>query len=72
MDSSKRCPVSICCRGLFNMFIILTCSVISNIKMTGLNVLCDILWKESLNNDGQQFYQYQQNEQSPLTLNHWT
>ena len=23
--------------------------------------------KESLNSDGQQFYQYQQNEQSPLT-----
>ena len=23
--------------------------------------------KESLNRDGQQFYQYQQNEQSPLT-----
>jgi hypothetical protein len=25
--------------------------------------------KESLNNDGQQFYQYQQNQQSPLTTN---
>jgi len=24
--------------------------------------------KESLNNDGQQFHQYQQNEQSPLTI----
>jgi hypothetical protein len=24
--------------------------------------------KESLNNDGQQFHQYQQSEQSPLTL----
>jgi len=30
------------------------------------------LWKESLNSDGQQFHQYQQNEQSPLTLTHWT
>jgi hypothetical protein len=28
--------------------------------------------KKVLNSDGQQFYQYQQNEQSPLTLNHWT
>jgi len=27
---------------------------------------------ESLNSDGQQFSQYQQNEQSPLTTNHWT
>ena len=26
-----------------------------------------ILWKESLNSDGQQFHQYQQNDQSPLT-----
>jgi hypothetical protein len=26
------------------------------------------LWKESLNSDGQQFHQYQQNEQPPLTL----
>ena len=30
------------------------------------------MWKESLNSDGQQFNQYQQNEQSPLTSNHWT
>jgi hypothetical protein len=27
-----------------------------------------ILWKQSLNSEGQQFYQYQQNEQSPLIL----
>ena len=26
-----------------------------------------LLPKESLNSDGQQFYQYQQNKQSPLT-----
>jgi hypothetical protein len=25
-----------------------------------------------LNSDGQQFHQYQQNEQSPLSLTHWT
>jgi hypothetical protein len=30
------------------------------------------LWKEWLNSDGQQFYQYQQNKQSPLSLTHWT
>ena len=28
------------------------------------------LQKESLGSDGQQFHQYQQNEQSPLTLTH--
>ena len=27
------------------------------------------LWKESLNSDGQQFHQHQQNEQSSHTLN---
>ena len=27
---------------------------------------------KSLNFDGQQFHQYQQSEQSPLALNHWT
>jgi len=26
-----------------------------------------ILWQESLNSDSQQFHQYQQNDQSPLT-----
>jgi len=25
-----------------------------------------------LNSDGQQFHQYQQHQQSPLTSNHWT
>ena len=29
-------------------------------------------WKESLNSDGQQFHQYQQSGQPPLTLTHWT
>jgi hypothetical protein len=30
------------------------------------------LWKESLNSDGQQFHQYQQNKQSPLIVTHLT
>ena len=28
-------------------------------------------WQKNLNSDGQQFYQYQQNEQSPLTSTRW-
>jgi len=31
-----------------------------------------VLGKESLNSDGQQFNQYQQNAQSPLIATHWT
>ena len=31
-----------------------------------------ISWKQSLNSGGQQFPQYQQNENSPLILTHWT
>jgi len=27
--------------------------------------------KNSLNSDGQQFHQYQQNKQSPLTFTYW-
>ena len=30
------------------------------------------LWKESLKGDGQQWHQYQQKEQWPLTWTHWT
>ena len=30
----------------------------------------NVLWKESLNSDGQQFHQYLQNEQSPLFWTH--
>ena len=30
------------------------------------------LWRENLKSDGQNFHQYQQNEQSSLTLTHWT
>ena len=30
------------------------------------------LWKESLNSDGHQFHQYQQNEQSPLIVIEFT
>ena len=29
-------------------------------------------YEKSLNSDGHQFHQYQQNEQSPLILTHWT
>ena len=32
---------------------------------------CSNLWKESLNGDGQQFHQNQDNEQSSLILTHW-
>jgi len=32
----------------------------------------DELWKESLDSDGQQFYQYQQNVKPPLTSTHRT
>jgi YD repeat-containing protein len=31
-----------------------------------------LLWKESLDSDGQQFYEYQWNEQPHLTSIHWT
>jgi hypothetical protein len=34
-------------------------------------VLIITLWKESLKSDGQQFPQYEQNEQLPLTSNKW-
>ena len=30
------------------------------------------LWKESLNSNGEQFHQYQQNKQSSFTWTHWT
>ena len=33
---------------------------------------CVLLGKESVYSDGEQFYQYQQNVQSPLTSNHFT
>ena len=35
-------------------------------------VIFTSLWKESLNSDGQQLHQYQQNQQSPLTWTLWT
>ena len=31
-----------------------------------------ILWKDNLNSNCTQFHRYQQNEQSPLILTHWT
>ena len=34
--------------------------------------LSNRIWKESLNTDGLQFYQYQQNEQLPLILTQLT
>ena len=35
--------------------------------LIGINIMVNkVLWKESLNSDGHQFHQYQQNEQSPL------
>jgi hypothetical protein len=37
-----------------------------------LNDKFQTLWKENFNSDGQQFHQYQQNEQSPLVSTHWT
>jgi hypothetical protein len=30
------------------------------------------LWQESLNSDGKQLHQYQQNKQPPFISNHWT
>jgi hypothetical protein len=36
-------------------------------------VLVKILWKEGLNSEGQEFHQYQQNEQALLISKpHWT
>jgi len=40
--------------------------IIEIFNITNIN-----LWKENLNSYGQQFHQYQQNEQSPLTSNRW-
>jgi hypothetical protein len=31
-----------------------------------------VIWKESVYSDGQQFQQYQQNKQSPISSTHWT
>ena len=31
-----------------------------------------VIWKDSVYSDGQQFQQYQQNKQSPLSSTHWT
>jgi hypothetical protein len=40
-------------------------------RSKGLNItLTNLLWKESLNSNCQQFYQYQPNKQLPLTSNH--
>jgi len=47
------------------LFIYIPVQLVKNDKNTAL-------LKESLNSDSQQFYQYQQNKQSPLTITHWT
>ena len=39
-------------------------------SLSGYSV--NLIWKESLNSDGQQFHQYQQSKQLPLISNHWT
>jgi hypothetical protein len=36
------------------------------------NIYKIFVWKEMLTGDGQLYHQYQQNEQSPPRLNHWT
>ena len=41
------------------------------IRSTSFLTKCT-LWKESLNSDGQQIYQYQQNKQPHRTSNLWT
>ena len=43
-----------------------------HVTYSSMSCFYSILWKESLNSDGQQFHQSQQNEQFPLTTNHWT
>ena len=42
------------------------------IRCTSFLTKCTWLWKESLNSDGQQIYQYQQNKQPHLTSSLWT
>ena len=51
---------------IFDNIISCTCYLISE------NAGTTVLWRESLNSDGQQFYQYQQSKQPPLTFAHWT
>jgi len=56
--------ISVLLRLLFTILVSLNLSMVT--------LILQLLWKESLNIDGRQFQQYQQNEQSLLTLNHWT
>ena len=60
----KRHRDNICCHNL-HFSTVLTCGD-SDIWHYEINILKHILWKESLNSDGHQFHQYQQNEQSLL------
>ena len=43
-----------------------------NVAYRQVNNLSITLWKESLNSDGQQFYQYKQHKQLPFISNNWT
>ena len=37
-----------------------------------ISLLVSSVMKRKLNHDGQQYHKYQQDQQSPLTTNHWT
>ena len=51
------------------LFVICIIVITPNLKWHHMYIL---LWKEHQNTDGQQFHQYQQNEEPFLTSNHWT
>jgi len=56
----------------------LTCKTLKSMTIKPLDIRAysltgrNLWWKESLNNDGHQFHQYQENEQSPVILIYWT
>jgi hypothetical protein len=47
-------------------------SILASPLRINISIDCLQIFKLFLNSDGQQFHQYQQNEQSLLTLTHWT
>ena len=49
-----------------------SCELYSHPSYILYTTLCNKLWKERLNSDGQQFNKYQLSQQTPLTLIHWT
>jgi hypothetical protein len=56
------------CHNITEMLLKVALNTIIQIKL-----LCSwLLWKESVNNDGEQFYKYKQNKQLPLTSNNST